>query len=303
MKDRRDAPGWRRLWRHSYALGLRWLVRESRHGWRAGRVGLVRLLVPLDPRRYYELGRIADADFGGKCLDVSSPKLLPSLLHAEGRGRWVCVDLFAEEIAAWRTIDPALDLAVEDATALSFPDETFDHCICVSVIEHIGGGKDSDALSEIWRVLKPGASLHLTTDVATKPRDVFVEDRVYGQASQVVEDRGVFYKHDYAPLELEQLVARRPWEVVVREFAVARDPRIERWYTSHLPWTSITGPFLRFVCPSNFETSPSPSLIDGAGEGVAYLHVRKLVPASRSRSRHSAQRAEVLPALNQCPRA
>jgi len=271
----RGAPGWKRLWWHSYALGLPWLLRESRHGWRAGRVGFVRLLVPLDPRRYYELGRVADAHFEGRCLDVSSPKLLPSLLRSEGRGTWVCVDLFDEEIDAWRTIDPALDLAVEDATALSFADETFDNCICVSVIEHIGGGKDADALSEFCRVLKPGGSLHLTTDVAAHAHDVFVDDKVYGDASSVVDERGVFYKHDYTPVELEQLVAQQPWEVVVREFATARNPRIERWYTSHLPWSSVTGPFLRFVCPSNVRTSSSSSVIEAAGEGVAYLHLRK----------------------------
>jgi SAM-dependent methyltransferase len=296
-----EDPGWKRLWRHSYAIGLRWLVREARHGWPAGRVGFVRLATPLDPRRYYELGRIADADFDGRCLDVSSPKLLPSLLDAEGRGTWVCVDLFAEEIAAWRTIDPSLDLRVEDATALSFPDESFDHCLCVSVVEHIGGGKDADALSEFWRVLKPGGSLHLTTDVAARPRDVYVEDHVYGQASTVVDERGVFYKHDYTPLELEQLVARRAWEVLVREFATARNPNVERWYTSHLPWTTVAGPFLRFVCPSNFETSTSPTAIESAGEGVAYLQLRK--PAGRAGEVRSAERPEVAPAPDERLRA
>jgi SAM-dependent methyltransferase len=256
-------------------LGLSWLVRESVHGWPARKVGFVRLLTPLDPRRYYELGRVAEASFDGKCLDISSPKLLPSLLRSEGRGSWTCVDLFADEIAAWRTIDPALELSVEDATALTFPDDSFDHCICVSVVEHIGGGNDADALAEMWRVLKPGGSLHLTTDVAAQARDVFVQDRVYGDASQVVDERGVFYKHDYTPPELERLLEGRPWQVVVREFATMRNPGIERWYTGHLPWSTLVGPFLRFVCPSNFETSTSADLIERSGEGVAYAHLRK----------------------------
>ena len=243
-------------------------------------MGFVRLVVPLDPRRYYELGRVADAVFEGRCLDVSSPKLLPSLLQAEGQGSWVCVDLFADEIAAWRTIDPALELRVEDATALTFPNETFDHCICISVIEHIGGGKDSDALSEIWRVLKPGGSFHLTTDVATKAEDVFIDDRRYGEASEVVGNRGFFFKHDYTPGELEHLLAARPWEVVVREFAALREPRIEAFFNAHVPWTYVAGPFLRFLCPSNFETSPTQAPIEQAGEGVVYVHLRKPLTAS-----------------------
>src|SRR5262245_65884272 len=82
-----DDPGWLRLWRHSYRLGLRWLARGARNGWKGRRVGLQRLLVPLDPWRYYELGRVAEQPFDGRCLDVSSPKLLMSLLQHEGRGR------------------------------------------------------------------------------------------------------------------------------------------------------------------------------------------------------------------------
>ena len=272
---RSQQPGWKRLWRHSYALGLRWVVREARHGWRARQVGLVRLVVPLDPSRYYELGRIAEADFSGRCLDVSSPKLLPSLLQAEDRGSWVCIDLFDAEIDAWRTIDPDLELDVQDATALSFADETFDNCICVSVLEHIGKGKDSVALSEIWRVLKPGGALHLTTDVAAEPQDVFIEDRRYGRASPVVEGRGVFFKHDYSPPEVELLVTERPWEIAIREFAALRNPRIERWFDGHRPWSYIAGPFLRFVCPSSFEISRSSTLIETAGKGVVYLQLRK----------------------------
>ncbi len=94
----RLGDGWRRLWRHSYRLGARWVVRDARSGWRAGRVGWVRLLVPLDPWRYYECGRVADQTFTGACLDVSSPKLLTSLLQHEGNGTWVGTDLFSREI-------------------------------------------------------------------------------------------------------------------------------------------------------------------------------------------------------------
>lgn len=268
-------PGWKRLWRHSYALGFRWLLRETPRRWRAGRVGVYRLVVPLDPRRYYELGRVAEEDFAGACLDVSSPKLLPSLLSAEGHGDWICVDLFADEIAAWRTVDPSLDLRVEDATALSFGDESFDNCLCVSVVEHIGGGRDADALAEVWRVLKPGGSLHFTTDIALQARDHFAEEGEWGDASTLADERGVFYKHDYTAVELAELFSHKPWEVVTREFAAAKNPRIERWYTGHLPWSSATGPFLRFVCPSNFITSGNPNVIDAVGEGVAYVHARK----------------------------
>lgn len=274
-------PGWKRLWWHSYALGIRWLVREARRRWPARRVGFTRLLVPLDPWRYYELGRVADEDFSGRCLDVSSPKLLPSLLQSEGKGEWTCVDLFDEEIAAWRSIDPRLDLRVEDATELSFADATFDHCICISVLEHIGAGKDSTALGELWRVLAPGGILHLTADVASAPRDVYADRKVYGHASPTVEGGKVFFKHDFSPPEIERLIADRPWRVRRLEYARQRNPGIERWFYDHAPWSYVTGPFLRLVCPGNVETAPSSAIVDRSGQGVVYVQLEK-TPAGPS---------------------
>jgi SAM-dependent methyltransferase len=269
------APGWKRLWWHSYAIGLRWLIRDAVHGWPARRVGLARLLVPLDPWRYYELGRVADEAFSGRCLDVSSPKLLSSLLQAEGKGRWLCIDLFEREIEAWRRVDPRLELAVQDATALPYADGSFDNCVCISVLEHVGRGNDAAALAEIWRVLAPGGALHLTTDVAPQARDVYVAERVYGDASRPVDGHGVFFEHEYAPEEIDELVGDRPWAVEEREFAVQRRPGIERRFYAWAPWSYLAGPFLRLVCPGNTDVSPIDDAVRRAGRGVVYLRLRK----------------------------
>jgi SAM-dependent methyltransferase len=272
-----QAPGWKRLWRHSYRLGLRWLAREARHGWPGRRVGLARLLVPLDPWRYYELGTAADEPFAGSCLDVSSPKLLPSLLQREGKGRWTCIDLLEPEIAAWRRVDPSLELAVADATALPYADASFHWCACMSVLEHVGGdGGDAAALAEIWRVLKPGGALVLTTDLARASHDVLSAQPVYGEVSGPERDRGgVFFKHEYSPGELERLLAAQPWTVERREYAVQVDPGIERRFYARAPWSYAYGGLLRAVCPANFRVSDAPGLIDEHGSGVVYLRLRK----------------------------
>lgn len=270
----RRAPGWRRLWWHSFRVGLRWLARDARSGWSAGRIGFARLLVPLDPWRYYELGRAADEPFFGRCLDVSSPKLLPSLLQAEGSGAWVCIDLFEEEISAWRRVDPGLNLIVADATELPFPDDSFDCCACVSVVEHVGRGKDAHVLSEIWRVLAPGGLLVLTTDVASVASNVFVDTRIYGDASPESAD-GVFFKHNYAPSELDALVGALPWQRETCEYAIQRRPGIEQRFYAFAPWSYAVGLFLRMVCPGNFHRSASPELIEHGRSGVAYLRLRK----------------------------
>jgi hypothetical protein len=138
-------PGWRRLFRHSTRLGLRWLRGATR--WRDARGGLARLLVPLDPWRYWELGRLADVPFAGRCLDVSSPKLLPSLLTREGAGAWVA------------------------------------------------GDGDVRAMDEIWRVLKPDGVLHLTTNVAREPREIWTRGRPWGAVHAERDGLAFFERH------------------------------------------------------------------------------------------------------------
>ncbi len=85
---------WRRLAAHSERLGAEWVRRGlAGGGWAHPRAGLYRMLVPLEPWRFYELARVAAEPFHGDCLDVSSPKLLASTLAREGRGagwRWTC---------------------------------------------------------------------------------------------------------------------------------------------------------------------------------------------------------------------
>ncbi|KRE57153.1 class I SAM-dependent methyltransferase [Phycicoccus sp. Soil748] len=239
---------------------------------------MARLLVPLDPWRYYEMGVVADGEFSGDCLDVSSPKLLPSLLQREGRGRWTSVDLFSTEVDNWAVLDPSLTLAVEDATSLSYGDESFDHVVCLSVLEHIGHGGDAAALHEMWRVLRPGGTLHLTTDVATEARDVMVGDAIYGEASEAGNDGKYFFKHDYAVDELVAMLAHDRWVVSHREFAAQRRPEVERWFYGHTPWSYVVGPLLRFVCPGNFAVSGTPELLVGQDHGVVYLVLTKQPP-------------------------
>ena len=207
------APGrWRPLVAHSYRLGAAWAARGARGGgWPSGRAGVYRLLVPLEPWRYYELGRVASEPFAGDCLDVSSPKLLASLLQREGRGRWTAVNLLPDEVARWRDLDPALDLRVEDARALSFAAGSFDAVACVSVIEHVEGDGDAAAMAEMWRVLRPGGVLHLTTNVAARAHDVLVDRPVYGGASAAGGRH--FFERRYSAASLRERLLGLPWEV------------------------------------------------------------------------------------------
>jgi SAM-dependent methyltransferase len=267
-------PGWQRLWDHSYRLGLRWLARGLRHGWQGWRVGVARLLIPMDPLRYYELGRIADEPLCGLNLDVSSPKLLASLLHHEGRGTWVAIDLFEQEIASWRHIDPGLPLQVCDATRLPYPDGTFDNCICVSVIEHIPGDGDCRALGEMWRVLRPGGTLYLTTGVAPEPGEVFIERPVYGAASKELCEK-VFFERHYTPAELETKVCSRSWEIAAVEYVRQINLWVEQSFYAYRPWSYLLGPALRWFCPHNFAIRRATSFLPGDEGDCIFLKLRK----------------------------
>jgi SAM-dependent methyltransferase len=241
-------------------------------------VGVCRLLVPLDPWRFWELGRIADEPHAGRNLDVSSPKLLPSLLRAEGRGQWVAVDLFAREVDDWRRVDPDLDLRVEDARSLSFAEGTFDGCVCVSVIEHIADEGDAEAMSEIWRVLRPGGALHLTVPVASPHTDVYIDERVYGEASAARGGR-VFFARYYGEEELERRLLGLPWEVEAREYVRQADPRVEERFHRLAPWSYPLGFTLRWLCPGNFRAMAGPAELPPGRHGVVYLRLRKPVGA------------------------
>jgi SAM-dependent methyltransferase len=278
----RRRPAWSRLVAHSYRLGGRWALRGARGGgWPQRRAALYRLLVPLEPWRYYELARVADEPFGGDCLDVSSPKLLASLLQAEGRGRWVAIDLLEDEIARWRVLDPALEVRVADARALPFPDGAFDAVACVSVIEHVAGDGDAVAMAEMWRVLRPGGVLHLTTNVASEAREVLTDRPVYGPPDAAPTPGPAFFERHYSERGLRERLLGLPWAEEAREYVRERRPVHRRFFAAR-PWSFLAGGLLPLVCARNFRRIEGPGALGPSEHGVVYLRLRR-PPAATGR--------------------
>ena len=285
MTAGRRWPAWARLVLHSYRIGLAWLVRGLRGGgWHEPRAGLYRLMVPLEPWRYYELARVAREPLGGHCLDVSSPKLLASLLQREGRGRWTAVDLLEDEIGRWRVLDPALDLRVADARALPFADGTFDAIACVSVIEHVAGDGDSVAMAEMWRVLRPGGVLHLTTNVAARAGQVRTAQPVYGlevpaPAGGAGEHgaataEGAFFERRYSRETLDARLLRDAWVEEAREYVRERRPVHARFFAVR-PLSFLAGALLPVFCVGNFVPMADPGELPEGAFGVVYLRLRR----------------------------
>lgn len=266
---------WRPLIGHSYALGLAWARREARHRFPGSRAALQRLLVPLDPWRFYEMPKVAEQVFTGRWLDVSSPKLIMSMLQAEGRGDWIGIDLFEREIENWRHLDPSLDLRIQDARALEFDDESFDGAICVSVIEHIADDGDGRVMEEIWRVLGPGGELHLTTNVGPVAGVTYIADRRYDDASVAGDDGRVFFERRYTAASIEERLLGRPWEVLERQYVRMRRPWIHSGFARLAPLSYPFGFTLRWLCPSAFEEIPDPRVLAPDEMGVVFLRLRK----------------------------
>jgi ubiquinone/menaquinone biosynthesis C-methylase UbiE len=289
-----EISAWRGLYRHSLRLGGGWLLRGWRHRWRGARVGLCRLAVPMDPWRYWELGRIAGERFGDRILDVSSPKLLASYMSRIGAGEWVCVDLFDAEIDNWREVDPTLDLRVEDARRLSFPDSSFDACVCVSVVEHIPDDGDIEAMAEMWRVLRPGGVLCLTTMIERHARDEFIDRKIYGAASEQVGGR-VFYSRYYDETTIRSRLLHQPWRVEQVERARQVNKTVQRRFVDWRPWSYALGCALRWRCPGNFALVAAADALEDGEEGIMYLVLRKPVDDGGDRSPSHDDRTDHLP--------
>ncbi len=71
---------------------------------------------------------------------------------------------FERWLWAVKGASPKIKVRQVDLTRIGWADDTFDFISCVSVIEHIPDYPQ--AVAELWRVLKPGGRLVITTDAS-----------------------------------------------------------------------------------------------------------------------------------------
>lgn len=99
---------------------------------------------------------------GMKILDVSSPYLFGFYQSEKSELEYHYINPDQRDLAnvislSSRTRFTGNYIAQKmDALKLIYPDNHFDRVISISVIEHINDDGDSEAMKEIWRVLKPG---------------------------------------------------------------------------------------------------------------------------------------------------
>jgi len=110
--------------------------------------------------------KLLSAGEGERILDIGCGNARDIAMILESGARIVGIDI-SEGMVSEARLDleelgfEDIDLQVGDATHLGFPNDEFDKVLCSEVIEHIPDAEK--ALSEIWRVLKPGGLVVLST--------------------------------------------------------------------------------------------------------------------------------------------
>jgi SAM-dependent methyltransferase len=168
------------------------------------------LFWPIDSVRYFEFDfmwrTLSETSFHNY-LDVSSPRLFPIILLRKRTD--TSAELVNPDKADLRNTANLVDACglssrcnlrdclIEDAP---FAPESFDTITSISVIEHIHD--DTNAIKNLWRLLKPGGRLLLSVPCAAVAEEEYRDIDFYGVQSP--DGQGFFfhqYKYDHSLLQ------------------------------------------------------------------------------------------------------
>ena len=155
---------------------------------------------------------------GSAYLDIgsgSSP--VPTFLHQRCQARTYATELDPTYLERQKSYMKTLGLGKnnsfivqrEDATALSFADNSLDFVSAISTIEHIPGDGDSRSMAEFVRVLRPGGRIAITVPTALT----------------YVENQATFYyagfERRYDPVALQNRLFRPDLKMVEQLYMVS----------------------------------------------------------------------------------
>jgi SAM-dependent methyltransferase len=139
-----------------------------------GKISPRLLLNPVSIVRYFEFdytntnSQLIDRI---KVLDISSPYLFGFFQSIKNNLDYHYINPDQRDLANVISLSEGTKFKADystqkmDALNLFYSNAYFDRVLSISVIEHIGDNGDSEAMKEIWRVLKPGGLLILTFPV------------------------------------------------------------------------------------------------------------------------------------------
>lgn len=161
---------------------------------------------PFDAPRYYEFSYLQK--FIKKhnlrntyILDVSSPYMMAYILSKDNTV--VKTDIDSSE-KKFIQESKTLTFSIEDATRLSFEDDTFDFVYSVSVIEHIYE-KYIEAIKEMIRVTKRHGYVYITFPVSKQFQEEWVDGNVYEK--QHKKDGKTFFQYRFDDMHVRSIIA------------------------------------------------------------------------------------------------
>lgn len=252
------------LWYKSISLGFKYILNIHKIGW--SKIGITRLLMPMDLSRYFELSAVykeLQIKKGDKIFDLSSPKLLASYIS---RNKIVAVDLWQKEIDSWKsllketkTLSSNLRLEVVDGKRIPYPAKSFDKVYSISVIEHIENSGDSKAIKEMARILKPNGRMVITVPVATKGYESFKERDIYGKHSNKSQ---VFWARRYSDKMLvDRIIKPSNLRLTKKIYCYEKYPVFSDLHAKLLPFSVLFGwVFLPLALVSLRTTAKMPKM-------------------------------------------
>jgi ubiquinone/menaquinone biosynthesis C-methylase UbiE len=201
------------------------------------------LLNPVSIVRYFEFdftlnGVIKTNSANNKILDISSPYLFGYYIASKYEGEYKYVNPDKNDLALVKKYSSKLKFGMNysteatDATNLSFSDNSFSHIISISVIEHINGSGDGDAIKEMWRVLKPNGLLILTFPVAKSFIEEFSDNNIYGLSVDQKKEKFFFQRvYDEVSINERLLDKIKDFTILSMEIFGESEPGFYRSYT------------------------------------------------------------------------
>ncbi len=143
---------------------------------------------PISTIRYFEFDFVQkniELSKVHNILDISSPRMFGLYVAKKNPNiKYLMINPDKHDLTETNQFKNSLNLHnltldSLDALKLPFKSNSFDIVLSISVIEHIAGVGDMKVIKQIWRVLKPGGKLIITTHVAKKERLEYRDSDTY----------------------------------------------------------------------------------------------------------------------------